>query len=304
MYVCVYVYVRMACFYLDEYQSAWDAFNSALKCSTEDEDEIIIKQIHTWIRKCEAEMQDVMSNLSATPSIATKSKEVESLVTNASTGRESSTSKIDAEAKAVLSTTTVPDISIRYEWYQTPTHVTISIFQKKMTSDTTEVDLQDRHLKVVLSIDEAKKTAIDVELFEAIDVESSTTRITSTKVEVKLKKKVALPWDDLKQQQVASPSNDARRMVEGSSSSSSVNPPRPYASTKDWNEIDRALKAEIEAEKPEGEAAMHKLFQQIYSNADEDTRRAMNKSFVSACCFFAAATDDSDDLLSDTDWFV
>ena len=56
-------------------------------------------------------------------------------------------------------------------------------------------------------------------------------------------------------------------------------PPRPYAGNKDWDALDRDLKKQEEEEKPEGEEALQKLFKQIYAKANEDTRRAMNKSF-------------------------
>lgn len=50
---------------------------------------------------------------------------------------------------------------------------------------------------------------------------------------------------------------------------------------KNWDKIVRDLEDEDEDDKkkPEGDEAVNKLFQQIYSNANPETRRAMMKSF-------------------------
>jgi hypothetical protein len=47
----------------------------------------------------------------------------------------------------------------------------------------------------------------------------------------------------------------------------------------DWDKLEHELKAEEKGEKLEGEQALQKMFRDIYANADEDMRRAMNKSF-------------------------
>jgi suppressor of G2 allele of SKP1 len=54
---------------------------------------------------------------------------------------------------------------------------------------------------------------------------------------------------------------------------------KPYASSKDWNKIDAEMTKELEEDKPQGEEALQSLFKDIYAKADDETRRAMNKSF-------------------------
>lgn len=55
--------------------------------------------------------------------------------------------------------------------------------------------------------------------------------------------------------------------------------PSSNKKAKNWDQLNKQYGDEFEAEKPEGEAALNKLFQQIFKGADENTKKAMMKSF-------------------------
>ena len=57
--------------------------------------------------------------------------------------------------------------------------------------------------------------------------------------------------------------------------------PSSHRNIKDWDKVVVDIKKEEEKEKPEGDAALNKLFQQIYSDGSDEVKKAMNKSFVS-----------------------
>eukprot|EP00884_Botryococcus_braunii_P017520 jgi/Botrbrau1/4451/Bobra.0348s0037.1 len=260
----------------EEYESAKDAFEEAAKLGYKGEVEL-------WIRKCKAELQ--------TPEAPQTINVNESSVNGASLKgkvEEASNSKPNANTTSVHANgvsyptssangTVVP--KYRMQWFQTESHMEINVFRKGIPPECVAVDIVKDSVGLKIQLpDEEESFDFETVLYGEVDVDSSSYKVLPSKVEVRLKKVKALKWPTLEKSDLPH--------VPASGNYSEPMPSRPtyptsnIKSAKDWDSVDKFCAEELDKEKPEGEAALQEMFQKIFQQGDEDSRRAMQKSFL------------------------
>ncbi|CAM9170604.1 unnamed protein product [Hapterophycus canaliculatus] len=305
----------LAAFALEEFETALEAFRQGqgLGGTESSGSSADPRKYRTWIRKCEAELEeeeeaqaardqrvpDGSSSGSGGSSGSSSSREV----APASGGSVSSvvpgvasTAPGPAKRAPVSASSSAPHhLRIRFQYYQSYEKVTVAVLEKGLKESEVAVDVDAKRLTVRRKAGDGGGGGggggllFDKVLYEEVIPEKCRTRFMASKLEVTLTKKSPADWPELEgtitpaarpAAAVATPSaSSTPTSAEAPAEEPPTKVPRPYSSNKNWDVVEKEVQKELEADKPDGEQALNDLFKSIYGKADEDTRRAMVKSF-------------------------
>lgn len=199
-------------------------------------------------------------------------KTVAELPVDAATPSSSSPSPSPSSTGAEL----LPLSTYRRDWYQSPSHVTIDLFARDTQADQLSVAVTSgSHFELRLRVDRRSEYHLSLELCEPVVADSIKVAHYKSKIEIRLEKTRPSHWKTLE-----ASADVPIRATDWFAGDFNAPPPSHFPTShrekKDWEKI----ASSFEEDKLTGDAALNKVFQDIYSKGSEEQRRAMIKSFT------------------------
>ncbi|KAK3815783.1 MAG: SGS domain-containing protein [Linnemannia elongata] len=257
----------VAAFHLHDYQTAKVALEACHALSPDQ------RTLASWMRKNEQELakQPKVTAPAPTPVAATP-------VAAAPVAAAPVAAAPVAAAASVAAVPAAPATPaahrVRHEWYQNDSYVTISVFIKNVKKDSVDINITENALSVSVKMPTGSDYSLELDpLSHAVIPSESKFEVLSTKIEIQLKKeRFAIKWGALE-------GDDVNAGSMATTNAAGV-PAYPSSSrkTKNWDALEK--EAAKDEEKADGDKALNQLFAQIYKDADDNTKRAMMKSFT------------------------
>jgi len=307
-----HAYLRkgMAAFALEEFESARTSFEKGQEL---DPGNI---QFKTWIRKCIAEMEEGKPKETQKENKEILTSNINNTTTN-TTNTNTNVSQ-PSEKKTVSDFKPETKIRHEWFQTETTVTISVFSKNIKK-ENFSMIDMEIESVSLVIKLDNGNECQLHFDLCDKILPDESSFEILSTKIEIKLKKLVPNRWLTLEKNQsgegigttswgavvmdknrlttpISKPLtnlpttinnnniiNTSSTTTTTTSSSNTTDPTtnsvKFYPSSKGKKNWDKITKETYEEEKIEGEEALNKVFQDIYSGASDDQKRAMMKSF-------------------------
>lgn len=178
----------------------------------------------------------------------------------------------------------MPTPKITHDWYQTDTQVIVEVRIKGLNPEKVKVEFGPTSLSCtaklpVSSAANGSEYSLELDLANEVLPQECVYKVLSTKLEMKMKKKEGMRWsalegdgslDSLNKVSIAT-SNQPKANEDDNSKN-----PVKRKGAKDWDKINKFLDTELEYLKDNQDAG--DVFSMLYGDADEATKRAMNKS--------------------------
>ena len=169
---------------------------------------------------------------------------------------------------------------VKHDWYQTDQDVVINVLAKSLAQEAVSVKIEASAIEVAATLPVGDPYHLQLRLLHPVLPNTSSWRVTPSKIEIKLRKAEVHRWAVLEgtgESPTVRPAAGAAAPTD-SLPSSYARP--PGASARDWDAIAADLRRQEEQDKPEGEEALNSLFQKIYADGSDDVKKAMAKSFT------------------------
>lgn len=250
------------------------------------------KGLTIWMAKVKAEFEKAEAEGGSDTLTAITVKEVPDAIHDVGVENEPKmepkkvTQKDNTPAKAAPSVVATPVLQatpkdkIREEWYQSNQTVSITVFAKGVPKDKAEVVIAEGELEVHFPTSGSSSYDYTVSpLFAKIDPSKSSFRVTPHKIEITLHKVAqGLKWATITGTEPIIPSEPTSSSATALSSAIKVEEKAPVYPTssrtgpKNWDSIGNTSK-------DDEETGVDDFFKVLYKNADDDTKKAMMKSY-------------------------
>jgi len=175
---------------------------------------------------------------------------------------------------------------ISYKWHQTDNRVYIEINYALKKKEDLNITIENKKVSLSFPVDGSSNFELNLELFDEIDTQNSAYNVHLNRIEVQLEKIIkGRNWTLLER-----PDSKNEKILEtvvpkpvSQTNTPQATPVYPSSSKtkKDWSKIDKEIEEDMKKNKDDyaDEDPLNKFFKEIYKNADENTRKAMMKSF-------------------------